>query len=667
MVLRMGQALDTVIDVTQTAFVPGRWIGDNVMFHLEELDYVQAAQMPACLLGLDYEKAYDRVHRGWLGRCMEGLGVPQLARRWVHLLLEGTRGLVVYNGRTSKAFPISAGCAQGSPLSPLLYVITAQPLAARCRQLQREGRLSPILLPNGSAAPPLHQHADDTTIHLASADDIQTLLQEAINPFCRASGAKVNLHKSWGLTLGSHPLIVGPHAPSGISFKSPLAAIRHLGIPLSSGNAQTACTALYESKFKAVCARIRHWSRHDLSLLGRAHVAKQVLASTISYHATFLPPPPDILGKITRVISGYVMRGQLVDEGGSPLRGRPPQLVMSLPPTMGGIALVDLEAHTQALMAKIVAMLLHPKRLPWKGLMAASFCKAFPGVGLAVFVQHCVLSRLPQSLPVRHGAYLRAFRQLGVHRRTLHDNLSKEQIELEVLIGNHSIAKTDGYGFTSPTSLPNGLRGMSRLREVPQALLHTLKLPATWAAKLGGPSACTWLVCPQSQYVRFMGAGPTRYYAVQQDYRLEAVSQAPAVTAWHPACVVDTPHPTDPDAAIKYLVGAWADIQVDPTVWGIGDNALLTYEVKNGTARIIQWRCRSAPGWVPGAGIRPKLWGPQGGSGPALVLAVEDIASRQKRRFEELASAAGGSGSGRGRIVVADLAPLYHASFFFFF
>ena len=30
MVLRMGNALDTVIDGTQTAFVPGRWIGDNV-------------------------------------------------------------------------------------------------------------------------------------------------------------------------------------------------------------------------------------------------------------------------------------------------------------------------------------------------------------------------------------------------------------------------------------------------------------------------------------------------------------------------------------------------------------------------------------------------------------------------------------------------------------
>ena len=216
MVLRMGNALDTVIDGTQTAFVPGRWIGDNVLFHLEELEYVQATQAAACIVGLDYNKAYDRVHRGWLDRCMEALGVPLAARRWVSLLLQGTRGLVVFNGWTSRPFPILAGCAQGSPLSPLLYVITAQPLAAMCRKLQQEGRISAILLPDGTSAPPMHQHADDTTIHMSTADDLTTVIQEAVQPFCRASGAQVNLPKSWGLTLGSHPSIVGTHGPTGI-------------------------------------------------------------------------------------------------------------------------------------------------------------------------------------------------------------------------------------------------------------------------------------------------------------------------------------------------------------------------------------------------------------------------------------------------------------------
>ena len=121
MVLRMGNALDTVIDGTQTAFVPGRWIGDNVLFHLEELEYVQATQAAACIVGLDYNKAYDRVHRGWLDRCMEALGVPLAARRWVSLLLQGTRGLVVFNGWTSRPFPIYLSwLCPGQPTVPLI-------------------------------------------------------------------------------------------------------------------------------------------------------------------------------------------------------------------------------------------------------------------------------------------------------------------------------------------------------------------------------------------------------------------------------------------------------------------------------------------------------------------------------------------------------------------
>ena len=127
---------------------------------------------------------------------------------------------------------------------------------------------------------------------------------------------------------------------------------------------------------------------------------------------------------------------------------------------------------------------------------------------------------------------------------------------------------------------------------------------------------------------------------------------------------MDTPHPSDPEAVIKYLVGVWDRIQIDPSVWSLGSATLLTYEVKLATSRIIQWHCRKAPGWVPWAGLRPKLWGEGWGSGPALVSAVTNIASRQKRRFEEALAAAGGSGVGRPAGPVADLAPLYHASWF---
>ena len=38
--LRMGSAANDILSVTQTAFVPGRDIADNVLFHLEEVDWL---------------------------------------------------------------------------------------------------------------------------------------------------------------------------------------------------------------------------------------------------------------------------------------------------------------------------------------------------------------------------------------------------------------------------------------------------------------------------------------------------------------------------------------------------------------------------------------------------------------------------------------------------
>jgi hypothetical protein len=155
LVHRLGPACASVIDTTQTAFVPERDIADNVLLHLEEIDYLQEVQRPGCIAFLDFEKAYNRLNREWLLRCMDAMQFPESSRRWVRLLLEGTMGQIVFNGgHSSRVCDIPSGCAQGSPLSSLLYVIAAQPLAATCGQLQREGRRSPASACWVNRAPP---------------------------------------------------------------------------------------------------------------------------------------------------------------------------------------------------------------------------------------------------------------------------------------------------------------------------------------------------------------------------------------------------------------------------------------------------------------------------------------------------------------------------------
>jgi hypothetical protein len=55
--------------------------GDNILHHLEEVQYCQPEGVQGCILFLDFEK----LDRGWLMLCLEKLGFPPVALRWVRL------------------------------------------------------------------------------------------------------------------------------------------------------------------------------------------------------------------------------------------------------------------------------------------------------------------------------------------------------------------------------------------------------------------------------------------------------------------------------------------------------------------------------------------------------------------------------------------------------
>ena len=85
-------------------------------------------------------------------------------------------------------------------------------------------------------------------------------------------------------------------------------ARRERQAPGHSSSNQPAAAALYTAIVTKVEARIARWSGFRLSMLGRAYVAKQVLASMVTYHATFVPMPRELLERLCRAIHTFVAR-----------------------------------------------------------------------------------------------------------------------------------------------------------------------------------------------------------------------------------------------------------------------------------------------------------------------------------------------------------------------
>ena len=59
----------------------------------------------------------------------------------------------MYNGWQSPAFPTPSGVKQGSPLSPLLYGLGAQPLASHLSQQASQDACCPVALPDSQNVP----------------------------------------------------------------------------------------------------------------------------------------------------------------------------------------------------------------------------------------------------------------------------------------------------------------------------------------------------------------------------------------------------------------------------------------------------------------------------------------------------------------------------------
>jgi exonuclease III len=653
LVRRLTPMASTVVDATQTAFLPGRWIGDNILSHLEEIDYCKEEGQPGCIVFLDFSQAYDRLCREWLSLCMHRMGFPSLAIKWVGLMLKGTQVRARYHGWLTPLMQVPTGLAQGSPLSPLLWVLAAQPLSSRLRQLQRDGELGAIVMPNGQPAPPCHQHADDTTLHTDTAESAAVAITRAVVPFTSATNSCLNIGKSHGMGLGTLAHMTGHHGGTGVTFTT--APLRHLGILLGNEE-EAAALAMYERRRGAVYGAIRAWAPFHLSALGRLHVAKSVIASTLSFHGSFVPMPGALTTHITGAIDHYVKVGAVL-EGAEVARGGPPgKLIEALPREDGGLGRVDVEIQMRALQAKIGAALLHPQTHPWKVFMSHAFARAHPGLGVKVIVSRKTPHMgVGSGLGKRRLSYWQGIHRLQPFRLVPPSSLTSGHVRSEHLLFNARITQPNGGHFTSlPPGLPTACTTVGSLvacltSPQPEAALaaHAMWecLPDEWKehASFGPQRQPVWEVSEDGMFIRYARDRSVPLCRIEQDHSIvhdPSLAMAPHPGgAWKPAAVCFLPckpH-TAPSASLPpgghlrgqlntrhlqpFYLGQWEHAPLDPNVWAVaGGIPISHFSVRTARHRLLHLQAsQGREGYVAGEGVRPRSWAVTGVSGSGVM------------------------------------------------
>ncbi|XP_071905812.1 uncharacterized protein [Coffea arabica] len=196
---RLKSVLDLCISKTQSVFIPGRHILDNVIIAHEYMHFLKNKRQGKegyMAIKLDMAKAYDRVEWHCLLEMMEKMGFCSKWINWIHSCLKTVSYSFNCNGEVKGFVTPERGIRQGDPLSPYLFLICSEGFSNLLRRAEERKRIQGLKI---SRLGPVLTHlffADDSIIFCKANKNEAVEIMKVLKTYENASGQLVNLDKS---------------------------------------------------------------------------------------------------------------------------------------------------------------------------------------------------------------------------------------------------------------------------------------------------------------------------------------------------------------------------------------------------------------------------------------------------------------------------------------
>ena len=191
---RLKRLLPKLIHNHQSGFIPGRSIVDNALTLsalLEKLRNHPVQLQEAAIMLLDIEKAFDTVSHSAILTTLRHLSLPTNIQNLLKNMILGSNIRVSVNGQLTPKIKIRRGTKQGDPISPILFVLTIEPLVRAIENSEAQG----LTIPNSHYRVKALFFADDTATFTASGKD-REIIKSLFSKASQAIGINVNKGKT---------------------------------------------------------------------------------------------------------------------------------------------------------------------------------------------------------------------------------------------------------------------------------------------------------------------------------------------------------------------------------------------------------------------------------------------------------------------------------------
>lgn len=275
---RLKYVLPKIISPNQTCCVVGRDISDNIASIRDVIDMVEDNGSEGYIINVDQMKAFDRVSHEYLFTVLQKFGFGPAFINWIKNFYNEIFSAIKCNGFLTNYFSVKNSVRQGCPISAMLYVICAEPLA---RQILTDTNVKGIPIPDTEKYSIVFQHADDTTCTVSNRESIETVL-DIFDEFGKASGSKINRAKTEIMPIGSGK--VNCFILDRLNIRECSGTMKILGVHF--GKDKSLCDkSNWEEKVSKIKKVLNMWRQRKLNIQGRAIVVHTLLLSRLWYLA----------------------------------------------------------------------------------------------------------------------------------------------------------------------------------------------------------------------------------------------------------------------------------------------------------------------------------------------------------------------------------------------
>ena len=294
-VLRMLPILFFIIKSGQLCTVENKNILFGVNNILSSILSIKQKKMGACMISLDFFKAYDRVMVEFLILVMEKMNFSKKFCDWVRMLHVGAKTRFILQFLT-QAINVSFSIRQGDPLAMILYIIYIEPLLLYLERVAVGLRLA------GNIPQCIEAYCDDVNILTNNLNDF-LVVDSAIKKFEAVSGAILSrAKKSKVIGFGSWK----DKVDWPLDYLKTVKEMKVFGIFVMDSY-RSMIKRNWDFRFEKFENVIKSWSPRILETLSqRIEVLRLFALSRVYYVASILPIRVTLVKKFEKIMGKFI-------------------------------------------------------------------------------------------------------------------------------------------------------------------------------------------------------------------------------------------------------------------------------------------------------------------------------------------------------------------------